>query len=159
MNSLFQQDLPRLKLYLNNDATPLDTRNPHKIWCKLNGFFDGNGDHMKKISYYCTQACMGDIFVDEFSTLDDGENILSAPTHIVNLVIKNVDTWTIDVTRYFRLAYITECGDSWDLDMIKFNVKYDSKTKEETTCVDYALDGLKMDKSMILEEDLNEKLN
>lgn len=154
MQAQFKLDVPRLEMYLNNSLNQLDTRNPDTIWDMLSTYLDNDKLQMNRLSYYCTQACLGDMYIDETFMLEEGETILSSPKHIVQIVIKNKSNWNVKVTRDFRLAYLSEtCGETWDLDIIKFTLFYDSTTKKESTEINYNLNGVnKMGNSDILSE-------
>lgn len=155
MKNQFKVDVPRLEMYLNNDVNMLDTKNPQKTWDILSTYLDNDKNQMNRLSYYCTQACLGDMYIDETFMLQEGETILSAPKHIVHIVIKNKNNWSVKVMRDFRLAYLSEtCGETWDLDIIKFIMYYDSITQKENTEIKYNLNGInKMGKSDILESE------
>lgn len=154
MNDQFAVDVPRLELYLNDSVNPIDTSDPIKVWGKLSEYLDNNVKELKTLAYYCTQACLGDMYIDETFMLEEGETILSSPKHVVHIVIKNKSDWNVTVKRDFRLAYLSEtCGEAWDLDMVKFSIRYDSKTRKEITNIDYTLNGVnKLGKSQILEK-------
>lgn len=155
MNNQFKVDVPRIELYINNNIKPVNTQNPERVWETLFEFLDKDKEAMRKLSYYCTQACLGDMYIDETFMLEEGETILSSPKHTVVITIKNKHNWMVEVARDFRLAYLSEtCGETWDLDMVKFKITYNFSTNEERTNIDYTLNGVsKMGKSDILEKE------
>jgi len=156
MKAQFRLDVPRLELYLNTSAYPLDTKNPDKVWDVLCTYLDNDKVQMTRLAYYCTQACLGDMYIDESLMLEEGESILSSPKHIVQIIIKNKKNWNVKVTRDFRLAYLSEnCGEVWELDIINFTMYYDSTTQKEYTDVKYNANNInKMGNSDILNSNI-----
>ena len=153
LTTVFVRDVERMETFMLNGKL-ISTRAPGDLWAMLLEELGQAG--ATKASKYLTQACMGDMFVDETTSLREGEMLFCNPKHNVSLTIRNSNSWYIRTTRSFRHVFVTNIGDTWDLDVGRFVVEYDSRFEHEHTSIDYFTEGHeKMGKSIMLEQELS----
>ena len=151
MNKQFEQDVSRMTIFINGQL--IANKDPKKVWDLLSKKLGNDNAIIKSAVPYFTLDCMSDLYIDESLNLGENEFLVSSPNHIVRMTIDNQVKWTIEVTRYLRLTYVSNYGESWDLDLYKFTIFYSSMLDSAKFTVDKYMESIdKMGKSAVLTE-------
>ena len=127
MNVDFKVDSPRLTILLNGKELPRE--DPQFTWDTLS-------DISIRLCELCTQAFIAEYYIDEVTMLRDGEHLFSAGRHVVTITSCGAE-WSAHVSKDFRLVYIGDNDEHWDLDFCTMNVKVNSATEDVKVCFDY----------------------
>ena len=127
MNADFKVDSPRLTIWLNGMKLPRE--HPQYIWDTLS-------DISIRLCELCTQAFIAEYYIDEVTMLRDGEHLFSAGRHVVT--IRNCGAeWSAQVSKDFRLVYVGDNDEHWDLDFCTMNVEVNNATENVKVRFDY----------------------
>ena len=131
MDNSFVQDVTRISLFLNEQE--IDTSQPKKVWDTILNLVNGDVDVMKAIVYYLKQECLVNMYIDEATMIETNESLICQQDHTVVLNVKNGKLWFVEVIRSFKLCFLSDIGEMWDMDIIKFKLKRHSNFSEDVT--------------------------